>query len=158
MACTLHYLTVQDVLWINLQATRKVQHFNYAKLEEATYCQYAYGESNTLLPQAARFVRGFLRLRPLEGGNDATAFIGLISFLRLNGRCVDLDESAAALWFADVERSREGARKAIESVSHLDSGHHHDGSPDVRRGIQATLNDFPNTIQLLVNRDTAEGS
>lgn len=51
MACTLHYLTVQDVLWINLQATRKVQHFNYAKLEEATYCQYAYGESNTLLPK-----------------------------------------------------------------------------------------------------------
>ena len=53
----LQYLTVQDILWINLQVTKKVQHFNYARLEEATFYQYAYGDSNTLLPQAARFVR-----------------------------------------------------------------------------------------------------
>ena len=41
----LHYLTIQDILWINLQVTKKVQHFNYARLEEGTFYQYGYGRS-----------------------------------------------------------------------------------------------------------------
>ena len=34
------------------ELSRKVQHFNYARLEEATFYQYAYGESSNLIPQA----------------------------------------------------------------------------------------------------------
>ncbi len=49
---SLKYLTVQDMLWINLQATKKVQHFRYALLEEATYYQYGYGASRQSRPDA----------------------------------------------------------------------------------------------------------
>jgi death-on-curing protein len=133
-----------------------VQHFSYAKLEEATFYQYAYGDSNTLLPQAARFVSGFLKLRPLEDGNEATAFVGVVSFVRLNGRCLDLDDRVASAWFADVTRSRDAARRALDGIVHIDSVHHHDGIPDVRRAIQATLNDFPETIAALVSQEHAQ--
>jgi death on curing protein len=149
MAASIHYLTVQDVLWINLQATKKVHHFNYAKLEEATYYQYAYGESNTILPQAARFVRGFLKLHPLEQGNRATGFIGLISFLRLNGRCVNLADEKATSWFGSFGESQAKSISALESVVYSYGGGHHD-HPDVRTCIQSTLNDFPETIKTLV--------
>ena len=33
LMANLQYLTVQDMLWINLQTTKKVQHFQYAKLD-----------------------------------------------------------------------------------------------------------------------------
>ena len=149
MASSLHYLTVQDVLWINLQATKKVHHFNYARLEEATYYQYAYGESSTLLPQAARFVHGFLKMHPLEEGNAATAFIGLISFLKLNGRCIDLDDDDGFVWFGRVAKGQNAAQVAIDEISRPVTDHLHVGQPDVRACIKSTINDFPRTIEAL---------
>jgi len=151
MASTLHYLTVQDILWINLQATKKVHHFNFAKLEEATYYQYAYGESNTLLPQAARFVSGFLRLHPLEGGNEATAFIALLVFFKINGYEVLLSDDRAHSWFCDLATKRTSTSEAIASVAvHADHEGHH-GEPNVRVAIQSILTAYPCTIETLAN-------
>jgi len=149
MASTLHYLTVQDVLWINLQATKKVHHFSYARLEEATFYQYAYGNSNSLLPQAARFVRGFLKMHPLEAGNEVTAFIALMTFLRMNGRCISLSDSAAPQWFDLVAHGKDSALDSIAAISHPIVDHHHDGKPDIRGFIQANMSEYPETIRTL---------
>lgn len=151
MASTLHYLTVQDILWINLQATKKVHHFNFAKLEEATYYQYAYGESNTLLPQAARFVSGFLRLHPLEGGNEATAFIALLAFLKINGHEVLLGDDQAHSWFCDLATKRTSTSAAIASAAgHADDEGHHE-EPNVRVAIQSVLAAYPCTVETLAS-------
>src|SRR3569832_347171 len=103
MGTTLLYLTVQDILWINLQVTKKVHHFNYARLEEATFYQYAYGESNSLVPQAGRFIGGFLRMHPFEAGNEATAFVAGAAFLKINGKEINLPDEKAHAWFERIQ-------------------------------------------------------
>lgn len=140
----LHYLTVQDVLWINLQVTKKVQHFSYARLEEATYYQYAYGETRDLIGQAARFLSGFVRMRPLDAGNEATAFVAAITFLGINGVDVSLEDAHGADWFRRASASIESAREALESVvRESESHHHHDVKPDIRAAIRKVLGYYP---------------
>ena len=146
----LHYLTVQDILWINLQATNKVQHFSYAKLEEATYYQYAYGESNELIGQAGRFLSGFLKMRPLEAGNEATAFIGLAAFLHINGLRLTVADEDAALWMRNSAVSTEAAREALLSVTDEEHDHHSPIRPDVRAAIRGVMSRYPRTIADLV--------
>lgn len=147
MASSLHYLTVQDILWINLQVTKKVHHFNYARLEEATYYQYAYGESNSLFPQAARFLSGFLKMHPLDAGNEATAFVACAAFLRLNQAHLDLTDETAAEWMGGILSKRVPAREALAQAARNDLGHdHHEAKPDIRANIVAVLNAYPCTI------------
>src|SRR5688572_17256500 len=100
---SLHYLTVQDVLWINLQVAKKVRHFNYARLEEATFYQYAYGESVGPEPQALRFLTGFVKMRPFESDNEATAFVACDAFLRINGKMLSLKDADALKWFESIQ-------------------------------------------------------
>jgi len=145
----LHYLTVQDILWINLQATKKVQHFSYAKLEEATYYQYAYGESNELVGQAARFLAGFLKLRPLEAGNEATGFIGLVTFLHINGLRLTVEDVNAADWVRTSSVSTEAARDALTSVTEAEHDHHSPIRPDIRAAIRGVMERYPITITAL---------
>jgi prophage maintenance system killer protein len=152
MASTLHYLTVQDVLWINFEVTRKRNAFSFATLEEATYYQYAYGESDSLLPQAARFVSGFLKLHPFEAGNPVTAFVALIAFLRTNGQCLELDDASALPWFERISPNRSTALEGLRHVAHAESEHGHTGSPDTRGIIQTAISGFPLTIAALAER------
>ncbi|HWA84079.1 MAG TPA: Fic family protein [Fimbriimonadaceae bacterium] len=133
---SLHYLTVQDVLWINLQITKKVHHFNYARLEEATYYQYAYGESNTLFPQAERFVSGFARMHPFDAGNEATAFVACLAFLSVNGYATAASDERLSAWF---KLALGGAVDAIKEIVEPDAAAHHGGSPDVRGAIRCIL-------------------
>ena len=151
MAPSLHYLTVQDILWVNLQVTKKVHHFNYARLEEATYYQYAYGESKTLVPQAARFLSGFLKLHPFEAGNEATAFVGCLAFLKLNGHEVELPDEAAAEWLGKIAARRTSALEALEPIVRAEEGHEHH-EPDVRAAIDWVLERYScATLDLLTN-------
>lgn len=148
MASQLRYLTVQDILWINLQTTKQVNGFEYAKLEEATFYQYAYGQSESVLPQAARFLSGFLKMKPLSEGNEATAFIGALSFLELNGYELELDDAHAASWLDDVVTKRKGATLALQIAAkpaHGD-GHHHHEPLGIRETIQSVLNRYPTLI------------
>ena len=126
----LHYLTVQDVLWINLQVTKKINHFNSVKLEEATFYQYALGASKDLNSQAARFLPGFLKLKPFDAGNEATAFIAFAAFIEINGSQVDLTDSGADIWMKSL--TSESIKAKI--VSH-DADDHHSGVPDIRAKI-----------------------
>jgi prophage maintenance system killer protein len=146
----LEYLTVQDVLWINFQVTRKLQRFSYATLEEAVFYQYAYGESNILVPQAARLLRGFLKLAPFSVGNEATALVATLAFLVLNGRDLTLQDSQALEWFEDVRSGKTNAIQAIESATRESHGGHH-GEPSVQQTMQQVLSRFPNTIAKLGN-------
>jgi death-on-curing protein len=161
MAANLHYLTVQDVLWINLQATKKVNHFNFARLEEATYYQYAYGDSNTLLPQAARFVTGFLKMRPLDAGNEVTAFIALLAFLKINGQRIDLNDKDGSAWFERVGSGVKAARQAIgETVSEDHDAHAHgpEDLPDIPAAIGSVLESYPLTVAALLENATVQAA
>lgn len=130
----LHTLTVQDVLWINLQVTNKVQHYQFAKLEEAVFYQYAYGSSTGLVPQTNRFVSGFLRMHPFDAGNEGTAFVAAAAFLLLNGKELGVKIGDAAAWI-------EGAKtKAVDVAPLLADAA--DSHMDVRGAIQRVLNTY----------------
>ena len=64
------YLTVQDLLWINLQVTGTVNKFDYARLEDGAFYQYGYGKSKDLLAQAARFYPGLKHKAAFTAGNE----------------------------------------------------------------------------------------
>ena len=138
MAASLHYLTIQDVLWINLQVTKKVQHFNYARLEEAVFYQYAYGDSKTLFPQAARFITGFLKMRPFEAGNEATAAVSCLAFLLLNGYAAK----------GDLRGWTEGSitAESIEGMVEEDHSLGHAIVPDVRAAIRRVLDSHADAV------------
>lgn len=143
----LHYLTVQDILWVNLQATKKVHRFNYAKLEEATYYQYAYGESTGLIPQAARFLSGFARLAPFEGGNTATALLGCLGFLAINGREICLSDADADKLSGSI-RDRGALTSLLESCAR-EGDAHGEHAPDVKGILTMLLADYSNTATRL---------
>lgn len=146
----LHYLTVQDILWINLQATKKVQHFSYAKLEEATYYQYAYGDSKELVGQAARFLSGFVRMHPLDAGVEATAFVAVATFLRINGAELRVADGEGAAWMRSASATIESAREALDAAIEVDPHPHHGLKPDVRAAVRETMGCYPQTVTALL--------
>jgi death-on-curing protein len=109
----LNYLTVQDVLYLSLQITKAPQPFDYARLEEAVFYQYAPGQSEDLAKQGARFLTGFSKMAPFAAGNEACAFAGLVAFLEANGRTLGLGDAEGAAWFRSVVEDRALAEEAI---------------------------------------------
>ncbi len=140
----LNYLTVQDILWINLHVTGSPQEFEYAALEEATYYQYGYGASTNLIPQAARFLTGFLKKAPIAAGNEATAFIGCLAFLKVNG--VELELENAVEWFRAIESGIHEAEEAISKAAHESHGDHH---LTIRDGIESVRAKYADAIAKL---------
>lgn len=132
----LRTLTVQDVLWINLQVTGRVNHYSNARLEEATYYQYAYGDSQGVEPQASRLLAGFVRMHPFEAGNEATALAATTAFLRLNGKALTIATDAAPDaqfdWAVNAMRSLDAARAALMGRVVTIGGHTEpEGDPEV---------------------------
>ncbi|MCH8273871.1 MAG: hypothetical protein IH851_03695 [Armatimonadetes bacterium] len=113
----IHYLTVQDILWINGQVTDKVNPFKYAQLEEGTFFQYGYGKSEDVLGQAGNFLQGFIRLRPFSEGNRATALVSALTFLVINGYDVTLEPEKAAEWAMDVATKQRTGAEAIKEIA-----------------------------------------
>lgn len=148
MAPQMYYLTVQDILWINLQVTEKVHHYNFAKLEEATYYQYAYGESTKIAQQAARFLLGFAKMHPLDAGNEATGFIGCLAFLRINGYSTVLTDAQAKGWLEEVHLQKVDAQTAIGAIAKR-SGEDHSGEPHIRATIKELIGEYPCTLLAL---------
>ncbi len=139
----LQYLTVQDVLWINLQVTGKPQPFDYADLEEATFYQYAYGDSKSLLPQAARFLSGFLKKKPLASGNEATALISCLAFLKVNG--YEFKGESLDTWFTEVQNGTAEARQAVEKDFYEAPRDHH---VEIREALMELLKNHQNIATL----------
>jgi len=140
----LKYLTVQDMLWINLQVTKKVQHFNYARLEEATFYQYGYGASKDLARQAGRFFSGFLKLHPFDAGNEATGFIGCAAFLLLNGSTLNVPDNELGSWVGRVASGQIRAEEALPSL--ITNEHGHSLLSNVRAAVTEALNRFPSVF------------
>ena len=143
----LRTLTVQDVLWINLQITRRVNHYSNPRLEEATYYQFGYGDSNGIEAQAARLLSGFVRMKPFDAGNEATALATALAFLELNERRLDLDDAALAERVRSAVGSSAGARELI--CDHLVHSHAHGEGPAVRAVITDVLQRYSRTISAL---------
>lgn len=118
------YLTVQDHLWINLNVTREQSQWNFAKLEEATFYQYNYGQSNDPIAQAARYAVGFPKKQPFEKGNDATAFVGLLTFMGINGFQFTVEPADAENWFRELLAHPNDARSRIGDAFEQDEHAH----------------------------------
>ena len=149
----MYYLTVQDILWINLQVTKRQQSFNYAKLEEATFYQYAYGHSASLLSQAARLLSGFVSKRPFTNGNEATAFVAALAFLKLNGTDVNLSDDTASHWIERASRDSSAAHEMLTDIAEDSAEHHDEGS--VRDVVHDVLDAYPKTIAMMSGRALA---
>ncbi len=145
----MHYLTVQDILWVNLQLTKRVNPFNYALLEDGVFYQYGYGESDDLRSQAARFLTGFSKVRPFETGNEATAFVGCFALLRMNGFAENLGDSDAVRWLSGIGASQAKAFEALNLIVADDPDYHPSLSPDVRTAVRGVMSDYPATLAAL---------
>ncbi len=139
----MHYLTVQDILWINLQITKHSPAFDFASLEEATFYQFAYGSSKSVASQASRFLIGFARKAPFTNGNKATAFVGFMTFLELNSYSLPVPDSLADSIFEDFSEGK------LSTLLVHDSADRHFHNPDVRGTIASVVRRYPETIQAL---------
>ena len=126
----MRYLTLQDMIWINLQVVKKVVPFHVLNLEEATFYQYGYGGSQDVRKQADAFLQGFSSKAPFTEGNDRTALIGALAFMRLNGETGDSGEE----WW---DEARAGTASLTTFPVRGDSGHHGEESPE--QAIEAVL-------------------
>jgi death-on-curing protein len=140
----LSYLTVQDMLFLNLQITKSPQPFDYAKLEEAVFYQYASGQSTDLVQQGARFLVGFAKMAPFSRGNTACAFVGMVAFLEANGRTLDLSDDEAVSWI-DVD-DRGIASTAISSKIREGELMVAYGVPDYQEICLSVIERYPKTI------------
>ena len=135
----LNYLTVQDMLWINHRVTGKVNAFRYDALEEATFFQYGYGKSVDLEKQAANYLLKFPKKAPLDEGNEATAFVGFVSFLRANGKDLQISDKDAKAWAAgEIEESGIAQRIVAGEEIH--------GTPNLEAIIEGVVQDFAGSL------------
>ena len=146
---SLHYLTVQDILWINLQVTKRTQTFSFAKLEEATFYQYGYGQSSSLLSQASHFLSGFAQKKPFPLGNEATAFVATVAFLHLNGMRFKLSDDTAPHWIERAIRDPGSATTALAEVVEEDSEFHDSEASDVQSAVGEVIDSYPRTLALI---------
>jgi prophage maintenance system killer protein len=129
---TIHYLTVQDILWINLQIVGHTQPWNYATLEEASFYQYSYGDSTNIPAQAARLATGFAKKAPFEKGNEATGLVAALTFLEMNGHTLPWNESELSQWFGRAQNAAD-ASPIDEWVQHTETNAEAlHGEPNVR--------------------------
>jgi prophage maintenance system killer protein len=145
----LHYLTTQDLLWINLQVTRRVNHFKYAYLEEVMAYQYGYGKSTDLFGQAARFSAGFLRLKPFDAGNAGSSFVSLLAFLEINDQVLTEPDDKACGFFMDVVEAPAEAAQRLRDATETSHHDHGDEEPDVQRTVFEILERYPLTVKAL---------
>lgn len=148
---SLHTLTVPDVMWVNAQVCGGQQPWDFATLEEAVFNQYAHGGNHDLAAQAARFIAGFGKLRPFAKGNEATAFVGMVAFLAMNGKGLHLADADAVDWVAGVLTATSAEAKAkIELILEEHGSHGHHGVPDVQGILRETLASYAKTVRELV--------
>lgn len=137
--CAMHYLTVQDMIWINHRLTGRVNAFRYDALEEATYFQYGYGPSTDLAAQASRFLQGFAKKAPFDSGNEQTGFVGFVAFLRANGKDLKVTPSEA-------RRLMEAPPADWIASAPIRDGAPVHGEPDMRGIIEGVVSEYAETV------------
>jgi len=114
----MRYLTVQDILWIHLQLGGTNDAYRYADLEEATFYQYAYGDSRSVQDQAARLLWGFTKKAPLATHSEEVARLATQAFLIANGFTLTAQLPSSA------SESLAAAKEAIHAASEPDPHAH----------------------------------
>lgn len=150
MAGKLTTLTVQDMLWVNLQITKVSKTYHFARLEEATFNQYGYGGSVDVIGQAAKFVTEFVRMKPFSAGNEATAFVALIAFMECNGKALALEPERALEWVRGIWADPSSAEAAITVLVDDHHVHLHHGVPEKRAAIVTNLEKYKDTVMTLL--------
>ncbi len=140
---TMQYLTVQDMLWINLHLTKETNPFSFDMLEEATFCQYGYGGSQDVLGQAAKFLKGFIAKAPFAGkSDDTTAFIGAVAFLAMNGYDLDVPVGESKSWIERVKSGQVDVSLAISQLAKPSAGHDHPSAVNAMENAVAMYSPF----------------
>jgi prophage maintenance system killer protein len=150
----LYYLTLQDVLNLGMKVTKSPQTFDAFVLEEATFFQYAWGQSTDLAAQGARFLQGFVKKAPFPAGNEAIAFAGLLVFLEANGKTLRLGDDEAAEWvetFLAGEYSKsELAERLVDAEANLEHG-----VPNLEKTSDSVIARYPNSLGRLLSEHAA---
>lgn len=102
----MRYLTVHDVIWINTAVAGSPQRYDFNRLENAVYSQYAYGQSRDALAQGARLLARLLRDKPFAQGNELTALVAAMVFLRLNGYTLQMKVQEVQTVLAQLEQGQ----------------------------------------------------
>jgi prophage maintenance system killer protein len=144
----MHYLTVQDVLWIHLQIAKKPGKFSFANLEEATNYQYAYGKSHDVLSQASKFFSGFVAKNPFDSANRAVAFASGIAFLELNGHMFNPVENDMGLWMHQATNLATSKDTLIASTTPNHDAHH---AGEARLVARAILEKYDAAIKMMLD-------
>ncbi|MBX3096511.1 MAG: hypothetical protein KF812_06585 [Fimbriimonadaceae bacterium] len=119
----LRYLTVPDLLWLNLELTGNPQTYRFDKLEEV--CAYQYGRGTfDPIHQAARLALGWKRQRPFQTGNDACGFVSVHAFLMANDLPVEMDDVSGAAWWSSLPTDSVTLASELRAMSR--QGHIHD--------------------------------
>ncbi len=147
---SLHYLTVQDFLWIHLQLVKRPEEYNFARLEEAVFYQYAYGQSEDTVGQAARLLSGFAKMKPMLSANKATTFVGVLSFLAMNGHEVELNDEEAGGWVETCWQNAGTPTQEVQKVLSEAHVHLRHGVPNSHEIVTHILESFPLTLAKLV--------
>lgn len=145
----MNYLTVQDMLWLNLQLTGSEQEFDFAHLEEATFLQYAYHDSRDLAGQAAKFLTGFRAKAPFSKGNEACAFIATLAFVSANGMSLDIPVDKANEWLEGVWAEPKIAKDAIKVKLNEGGGHTIHGVPDMHEICEEMIEKYEGAVASL---------
>ena len=145
----MNYLTIQDILWIHLQLVGAPSDFQYATLEEGTNYQYGLGDSQDVLGQSKRFLLGFEKLAPFPSANAATAFVGAVSFLSLNGFTPKFSDSNAS----EILLKIKSGELSMDEAFAKESNDHHE--IDERTAILGVMSKFSETIRNMVQNSVA---
>ena len=151
----MHYLTLQDMIWLNLQLTKSTGEYDSEPLEEATFYQYALGDSQGVAAQAARFLRGFRKMSPFAEGNEACAFIGMAAFIEANGQAFSLSDDKGAEWMQGVLERPEIAVDAVKAKLREAETDVKYGVPDMHKICERLFERYQATISALVQPETA---
>ena len=131
----IRYLTVQDVIWINLQVINKTIPFHFAVLEEATSYQYSLGKNGDVISRAANVFNGFRKLMPFSDGNLETGFYACLSFLEINGYKIKLSKDEAKAMI--VTESAQIEPSQIEKIASPSDDHGPKAVKEVVKGLMS---------------------
>lgn len=110
----MRYLTLQDVIWINTAVTGSPRRYDYDRLENAVYSQYAYGDSRDAIAQAANLLDCLIHYKPFTEGNELTALVATLAFLRLNGFAIQLDAGEVESLMAQLAQQQVHPKGLLE--------------------------------------------
>lgn len=147
----MEYLTTHDLVWINNSITGGASPYNYVTLESAMAGQYSYGQSQDVPAQAANLLSRLLFNRPFQTGNQRTALVATLAFLKANGYQTRVSDEQAAQIIQDVMTHTLTPTQAIADLAEPAGEALRDTT--LRKLIMFECNTHPQALTLLAAGD-----